>query len=147
MSEAAPADETPQIEVHALLVCREVVGGKTGGVSVREVLDIVPVLQLPGDAGPLTFAAFVRAHRAGEAKVHFRIYPLGDPSVTLIELPPQGIGARIKGKISEAFKKTDPNAPQAKIVQTIEAGAAPALAPEDLADQVKRFTRFVTCRN
>ncbi len=87
MSEATPADETPQIEVHALLVCREIQAGKTGGVSVREVLDIVPVLQLPGDAGPLTFAAFVRAHRAGEAKVSFRIFPLGDPSVTLVDLP------------------------------------------------------------
>lgn len=51
---------------------------------------------------------------------------VADNRVTLVELPPQGIGARIKGKISEAFKKSDPNAPQAKVVQTIEAGAAPA---------------------
>lgn len=49
-----------------------------------------------------------------------------DSRVTLIELPPQSIAARIKGKLSEALKKSDPNAPQAKVVQTIEAGAAPA---------------------
>ena len=51
---------------------------------------------------------------------------IADNRVTLIELPPQSMAARIKGKISDALKKTDPNAPQAKIVQTIEAGAAPA---------------------
>ena len=79
MSEATPADETPQIEVHALLVCREVAGGQDGRRgSLREVLDVVPVLQRAGDAGPLTFVAFVRAHRAGEARVVFRIFPLGD---------------------------------------------------------------------
>lgn len=49
-----------------------------------------------------------------------------DNRVTLIELPPQGIGARIKGKISEVLKKTDSNAPQAKVVQTIESGAGAA---------------------
>ncbi len=51
---------------------------------------------------------------------------IADNRVTLIELPAQSITARIKGKITDALKKTDPNAPQAKIVQTIEAGAAPA---------------------
>ena len=49
-----------------------------------------------------------------------------DSRVTLIELPSQSIAARIKGKLTEALRKTDPNAPQAKVVQTIEAGAAPA---------------------
>lgn len=51
---------------------------------------------------------------------------IADNRVTLIELPPQSMAARIKGRITDALKKTDPNAPQAKIVQTIEAGAAPA---------------------
>ena len=51
---------------------------------------------------------------------------IADNRVTLIELPPQSMAARIKGKITDALKRTDPNAPQAKIVQTIEAGAAPA---------------------
>ena len=51
---------------------------------------------------------------------------IADNRVTLIELPPQSLTARIKGKITDALKKTDPNAPQARIVQTIEAGAAPA---------------------
>jgi DNA-binding beta-propeller fold protein YncE len=51
---------------------------------------------------------------------------IADNRVTLIELPAQSIAAKIKGKITDALKKTDPNAPQAKIAQTIEAGAAPA---------------------
>ena len=51
---------------------------------------------------------------------------IADNRVTLIELPAQSLAARIKGKITDALKKTDPNAPQVKIVQTIEAGAAPA---------------------
>ena len=49
-----------------------------------------------------------------------------DNRISLIELPPQGIGARIKGRLTDALKKSDPNAPLARIVQTIEAGAAPA---------------------
>ena len=51
---------------------------------------------------------------------------VSDSRVTLIELPAQGLGARIKGRISEALRKADPNAPQAKVVQTIAAGAGPA---------------------
>jgi len=86
-------DETPtpessaSLEVHALLVCREVMTSKQGGVTVRDVVDIVPVLAFPGDAGPLSFAAFVRARRAGEADVSFRLFPVGSPEVTLATLP------------------------------------------------------------
>lgn len=51
---------------------------------------------------------------------------VADNRVTLIELPPQSIGAKIRGRITQALKRTDANAPQAKVVQTVEAGAAPA---------------------
>ena len=83
---AASNPDTAGVEVTALLVCREIQNTKTG-VNVREVLEVVPVLQLPGEAGPLTFAAFLRSERAGEAKVSFRVHPLKDPTVTLITLP------------------------------------------------------------
>ena len=86
MTEPAP-ESSASLEVHALLVCREVVSSKQGGVSVRDIVDIVPVLGFPGDAGPLSFAAFVRASRAGEAEVSFRLYPMGNPEVTLATLP------------------------------------------------------------
>lgn len=81
------ATETAAIDVHALLVCREVMTSKSGGVTVRDVLDIVPVIGFPGDAGPLSFAAFVRASRAGEAEVSFRLFPVSSPETTLATLP------------------------------------------------------------
>ena len=87
---SAPGSSAPEsapIDVHALLVCREVQTSKSGGVTVRDVLDIVPVLGFPGDAGPLSFAAFVRANRAGEADVSFRLYPISSPETTLATLP------------------------------------------------------------
>jgi hypothetical protein len=74
------------IEVTGLLVSRELQQSRHG-VNVREILEIVPVLQFPGEAGPLTFVALVRAPRPGEAAVSFRIHPLTDPSVTLVNLP------------------------------------------------------------
>lgn len=84
MSEAPPPPES--IEVTGLLVCRELQQSRHG-VNVREILEIVPVLQFPGEAGPLTFVALVRAPRPGEAAVSFRIHPLADPAVTLVNLP------------------------------------------------------------
>ncbi len=90
MTEAAAPESaaaSAPIDVHALLVCREVQTSKAGGVTVRDVLDIVPVLGFPGDAGPLSFAAFVRANRAGEAEVSFRLYPMSSPETTLATLP------------------------------------------------------------
>ncbi len=86
MTEPAPTESAP-LDVHALLVCREVMSSKTGGVTVRDVLDIVPVIAFPGDAGPLSFAAFVRATRAGEADVSFRLHPMEHPETTLATLP------------------------------------------------------------
>ena len=55
---------------------------------------------------------------------------------------PQNVNFAIRGEIAKLFLFQNEVAPA-----EAEAGAAPALAPEDLADQVKRFTRFVTCRN
>jgi hypothetical protein len=80
--------DTPDdgLEVSALLICREVQNGRTG-VSLREILEIVPVLQFPGEAGPLSFVAFLRPHRSGEAEVVFRIHPIGHPETTLIRMP------------------------------------------------------------
>ena len=86
MTEPAP-ESTASLEVHALLVCRAIESSKNGGVTVRDVVDIVPVLGFPGDAGPLSFAAFVRVHRPGEAAVSFRLYPMSSPETTLATLP------------------------------------------------------------
>src|SRR5438105_1562438 len=84
MADAAAA--TDGIEVVALLVCREVQNGRTG-VSLRDIVEIVPVLGFPGEAGPLSFSAFVRSERAGEAKVSFRVHPLDHPETTVIDMP------------------------------------------------------------
>ena len=80
-------DDGAPVEVHALLVCRGVSEGQDRHVSVQGVLEILPVAGFPGDAGPLSFVAFVRAHRPGEAKVSFRIHPLERPDVTVAEFP------------------------------------------------------------
>src|SRR6058998_2142579 len=84
MSDADAVDEG--IEVVGLLLCREVQNGRAG-VSLREIVEIVPVMQFPGEAGPLAFAAFVRSKRAGEAKVAFRVHPIDHPEVTVVEVP------------------------------------------------------------
>ena len=57
--------------MHALLVCRKVVTSGTGNVSLEDVLEILPVAALPGDAGPLAFVAFVRNLRAGAGRGAF----------------------------------------------------------------------------
>jgi hypothetical protein len=82
----APAGDSP-VEVHGVLVCRGVQGTPSGGVDVKDVVDILVVPSFPAEAGPLTFCAFVRASRAGEAEVSFRLHPLADPSQTLVTLP------------------------------------------------------------
>jgi hypothetical protein len=79
--------EEAAVEVHALLVCRGLVDGGGGHVSVQGVLDIVPVAAFPGEAGPLCFVAFLRPNRAGEADVSFRVHPVGAEDVTLARFP------------------------------------------------------------
>ena len=102
------------VEVTALLVCREIQNTKTG-VNVREILEVVPVLQLPGEAGPLTFAAFLRSERPGEAQVSFRIHPIADPSTTLVSLPGRLVVQKgYEGRqtvIGAGFKTLKVNAP------------------------------------
>jgi len=85
----APAkdDDAPPIEVHGLLVCRGVGEGADRHIVVNGVLDIIPVAGYPGEAGPLSFVAFVRAWRAGEAQVSFRVHPVDAPDVTLASFP------------------------------------------------------------
>jgi hypothetical protein len=82
-----PADDDAPVEVQALLVCRGVAATPSGGVDVKDVVDVLVVPGFPAEAGPLTFAAFVRAMRAGEAEVSFRVFPLGEPDRTLVTLP------------------------------------------------------------
>lgn len=81
-----PGNGDEAVEVVALLVCREVVHARSG-VTVKEIVEIVPVVAFPGEAGPLTFCAILRPHRAGEAEVVFRVHPLNHPETTLIQMP------------------------------------------------------------
>lgn len=67
MSSPAP------IEVHALLVCRRAEVGPNGNIGIEDVLEILPVDSLPGDAGPLTFLALVRNLPSGRGRGAFRI--------------------------------------------------------------------------
>jgi hypothetical protein len=82
-----PEDDGAPVEVQALLVCRGVAATPTGGVDVKDVVDVLVVPSFPAEAGPLTFCAFVRATRAGEAEVSFRVFPFGDAEKTLVTLP------------------------------------------------------------
>ena len=84
---STPATDDEPVRVEGLLVCRSVENSPSGGITVRDVLDIVPVAGFPGEAGPLAFAAFVRPARAGEAGISFRIHPVMDASVTVASLP------------------------------------------------------------
>lgn len=83
---AGPEGGGEGVEVVALLICREVQQGRSG-VTLKEIVEIVPVVAFPGEAGPLTFCAILRSHRAGEAEVGFRVHPLHHPETTLIEMP------------------------------------------------------------
>ena len=76
MSEVDPA-EFP-ILVHALLVCRAVEQDEQGHLSIREVLEIIAVDEMPADVGPLTFVAFVRGLPPGEQTCSFVLYPAGN---------------------------------------------------------------------
>ncbi|MDJ0975571.1 MAG: hypothetical protein QNJ98_14005 [Planctomycetota bacterium] len=46
--------------VHALVFCRDIELGKRGEVTLKNVLEVLPVESFPSDAGPLTIVAFVR---------------------------------------------------------------------------------------
>ena len=46
--------------MHALLVCRAVEANDEGELSLKNVVEVLPIDKVPGDVGPLTFVAFVR---------------------------------------------------------------------------------------
>lgn len=86
MAPPAPPGPTP-IEVHALLVCRKAVAGAGGNVGLEDVLEIVPVDALPGDAGPLTFVVFARHLPAGPGQGAFVVEADGEPPRPVARFP------------------------------------------------------------
>lgn len=81
-----PSADLPT-SVHGLLVCRGVVPLEDGSINLEQVLEIAVVDQLPGDAGPLTFIAFVRNPPIGKADVAFLIYPAGSRDHLVSRIP------------------------------------------------------------
>jgi hypothetical protein len=65
----APDAVTPV--VHALLVCDAVEPTEDGGVSIQNVIEVLPADKVPGEVGPLTFVAFVRNLPAGPGDAAF----------------------------------------------------------------------------
>lgn len=65
-------------------------------MNLEEVLEVVAVDELPGDAGPLAFVAFVRGIPAGQGKFAFVIRPSGSTEQVTARLP-------LEVKIPEAF--------------------------------------------
>jgi len=80
--------DTPVLPtVHGLLVCRNAEAGPGGQVDLREVLEIVALDAIPGDAGPLAFVAFVRGLPPGPARLAFVVRAAGAPTQVLARLP------------------------------------------------------------
>jgi hypothetical protein len=82
-----------------LLVCRGVEATPEGGVTLRDVLEIVQVPQFPADAGPLHFVAFLRGLVPGTLEVAFRVHREGDPTAVVAQVPmrvnvPEGVSDR-----------------------------------------------------
>src|SRR5262245_22868776 len=80
-----PASEA--IQIHALLVCRKAAAGPGGNVGLEDVLEIVPVAALPGDAGPLTFVAFARNLPAGAGQGAFVVEADGETPRPVARFP------------------------------------------------------------
>ena len=62
------SDESPVLQrpiVHALLICRSVETDGPGELSLKNVVEVLPVDKVPADVGPLTFVAFVRNLQPG----------------------------------------------------------------------------------
>jgi hypothetical protein len=57
--------------VHALLVCRGLDVEADGGLTLRNVVEVLPVASVPADVGPLVFLALVRGLPTGRAKAAF----------------------------------------------------------------------------
>ena len=67
-----------QPTVHALLVCRALDADDQGEISLQNVVEILPVDQLPSEVGPLVLVAFVRGLPAGPTRAAFVLSPPGD---------------------------------------------------------------------
>ena len=65
-------------------------------MNLEDVLEVVAVDEMPGDAGPLAFVAFVRGIPAGEGKFAFVIQPAGSRDHVTARLP-------LEVKVPEAF--------------------------------------------
>ncbi len=65
------AEQAHSPVVHALIFCRAVEVAERGEVSLKNVLEILPVASFPGDAGPLTIVAFVRGLPPGAGEGSF----------------------------------------------------------------------------
>jgi hypothetical protein len=50
-----------------------------GRLNLEEVLEVIAVDEMPADAGPITFVAFVRAARAGKTTFTFEVRPAARP--------------------------------------------------------------------
>ena len=75
--------------VHGLLVCRDATAGGEGRLNLKGVLEVVAVDRLPGNAGPLTFVAFVRNLPPGKGACTFVIRPADRPEAVAARYPMQ----------------------------------------------------------
>lgn len=58
-----------------------------GNLTLTDILEVVALDELPGDAGPLTFVAFLRGAEPGPAKCAFVVHPAGQPTPEIARLP------------------------------------------------------------
>lgn len=82
-------DPARAVVVHALLVCRKAEASATGEVNLQDVLEILPVDTLPGEAGPVTFVALVRNLPEGPGKGAFVVRAPAPLHVELARCPLQ----------------------------------------------------------
>jgi len=72
----APAAQPPL--VHALLVCRSVQVEATGEITIKNVVEVLPVEKVPSEVGPLVFLVLVRNLPAGPGQAAFLLRPPGE---------------------------------------------------------------------
>jgi hypothetical protein len=77
-------------------VCRNAVRREGGGLDVEDVLEVVALDALPGDAGPLTFLAFLRGLPPGPGVGAFVLHPAGRPDHETARLP-------VRAQVPEAY--------------------------------------------
>ncbi len=58
-----------------------------GRIDLESVLEVVALEALPGDAGPLTFIAFVRGVTPGKRECAFRLHPAGNAEHLTARMP------------------------------------------------------------